>query len=122
MRLYSAEYRRTHPRAAAEQSARWKAAHPKEFKQGLRKVHLKRTYGITPEEYTALLLSQNGRCAICRADGPGRGHQNFCVDHDHQTGEVRGLLCHKCNRAIGLLGDAPETVQAAYEYLSKKRN
>jgi hypothetical protein len=59
-------------------------------------------YGITEDDYDALLASQRGRCAICGKDASGNGRL-LAVDHDHKTGEVRGLLCRGCNLGIGLL-------------------
>ncbi len=75
-------------------------------------------YGITVEEYDILLDKQNNTCQICGTDTPGhRGR--FHVDHNHSTGEVRGLLCHACNTGIGLLKDNPTTLRLAAEYLEE---
>jgi hypothetical protein len=76
------------------------------------KQHI-RAYGITVEYYVQLLVKQNSRCAICLK----RDSVRLSVDHDHATGRVRGLLCRKCNRAIGGLNDDPLLVQAALRYL-----
>lgn len=83
-----------------------------------RKSWLTTKYGITPENYEAKLAAQAGACAIC-SDGPGKGRRYFCVDHNHETGEVRGLLCHKCNAALGLLGDSAPIVARALDYLKE---
>ena len=65
--------------------------------------HLKRKFGITPEDYERRLAQQGGGCAVCgRAPKPGK---SLHVDHDHETGYVRGLLCFKCNAALGQLDD-----------------
>ena len=79
-----------------------------------RKYELKKLYGLTREDYEAMLTEQGGLCLICRKpmDPPA-------VDHDHATGAVRGLLCRSCNSAIGLLGDDPQMLQRAIEYLTK---
>ncbi len=72
-------------------------------------------YGLTLEEYEGMVAEQNGLCAICRhVCSTG---QRLCVDHDHSTGRVRGLLCRSCNIAIGKLGDDPDLVRRALEYL-----
>lgn len=73
-----------------------------------------RRYGLTPEEFDRRMTEQRSRCAICRAelDAP-------VVDHDHETGAVRGLLCRPCNSGIGQLRDDPELVRAALAYLEK---
>jgi predicted HNH restriction endonuclease len=62
-----------------------------------RAKHLKRTYGMTTEEYDTMLNAQGGRCAIC-GESPLR--RRLHVDHDHETGRVRGLLCSRCNTAL----------------------
>lgn len=80
---------------------------------------LKRKYGLTVADYEAMLVAQNGCCAICAGNKPyGRGNR-WHVDHDHTSGKVRGLLCSRCNTAIGLLQDSPVVAQAAVEYLSR---
>jgi hypothetical protein len=65
-----------------------------------RKYNLKTKYDITPVDYQRMLSKQGGRCALCHVDQPGDKHRNFCVDHNHKTGEVRGLLCRACNRHV----------------------
>ena len=64
-----------------------------------------------------MLAKQNGQCAICATTDPGCGHKHFCVDHDHKTGEVRGLLCMRCNKGLGLFKDDPVITQLATNYL-----
>lgn len=59
-------------------------------------------YGITPDEVSALRTAQDNRCAICGTDDP-KGRGDFHVDHCHETGRVRGLLCHKCNFRLGIV-------------------
>jgi hypothetical protein len=58
-------------------------------------------YGIGLKDYDEMLLAQVGRCLICNSDKAGRNDQCFAVDHDHKTGEVRGLLCIGCNAKLG---------------------
>ena len=79
-----------------------------------RDAFLVRKYGITAMQYAEMLFLQGGVCKICRRDG---GDRKLRVDHNHETGEVRGLLCHSCNTGIGLLQDDPEVLQAAIDYL-----
>ncbi len=83
------------------------------------RIRLKRRYGINGEEYDRMLISQNGGCAICGANKEQNRGQFLAVDHCHRTGNVRGLLCHLCNRAIGLLKDNPAVIERAAEYLKK---
>ena len=81
-----------------------------------RERNLIRRYTLTLDGYDELLRGQGGRCAIC-FEKP-RGDENLCVDHDHETGRIRGLLCHSCNRGIGLLGDNVPRLRAAVSYLT----
>lgn len=80
-----------------------------------RKSRLKSKYGLTLEDYEKLFEAQNGVCAICEK----REQQNklLAVDHNHRTGAIRGLLCSLCNTAIGKLGDDPDLVKRALDYL-----
>ena len=87
--------------------------------RSLRQVH--RVYGISPERFQEMLLAQHGVCAICHL--PERTERNhlLTVDHDHETGQVRALLCSQCNRAIGLLSDDPAVIRAAADYVQVHR-
>ena len=78
--------------------------------------HLHKRFGITVEDYDALLAKQKGVCAICGAMPTTK--LRLPVDHNHQTGMIRGLLCHKCNRAIGLFKDSPQNILSAFQYLT----
>ena len=80
---------------------------------------LKRNYGISLEQYEAMLRNQNGLCAICDCVLEHRGHglNNANVDHCHSTKIVRGILCGQCNRGIGLLKDSAELLRKAVAYL-----
>lgn len=87
-------------------------------------AYYKRNYGITEAEYEAMKESQGQRCHLCDGVGfvmdTGHGsHERLCVDHDHATGKVRKLLCHNCNRALGLLKDSPTLMRKAAEYIEK---
>jgi len=72
-----------------------------------------RTLGVTDGEYWALYRKQSGKCGICRRRLYSKRYKAFCVDHSHVTGEIRGLLCHNCNGAIGMLRDCPATLARA---------
>ena len=79
-----------------------------------------RNYGITLEEYDRLFFLQSGRCAICGGEETStiKGVvKRLSVDHCHDTGRIRGLLCNSCNRGIGLLKDSVEVLSSAIEYL-----
>ena len=87
-----------------------------------RNYHLKRRYGITVEEYDELLEAQGHRCKICRTDDPGGRNARFHVDHCHTTNKVRGLLCSRCNQAIGLFDESVLVLESAIKYLNEKSN
>ena len=86
------------------------------YAQASRRWKLKHRYNITTDEYAQRLKQQHGKCAICHGDCP-TGKQ-LAVDHDHKTGAVRGLLCTRCNVALGHLGDSVELLARAIVYLS----
>lgn len=94
-----------------------KAAYHRRPKHKLarRKWALENLYGLSLEGYDKMLERQGGVCSICKRQ-PEAG-VNLAVDHDHQTGKVRGLLCQKCNRSIGSLGENLTTLRAAISYL-----
>lgn len=74
----------------------------------------KNTYG-PDADLDVLMARQGNRCGICRTDSPpGRG---WCIDHDHETGKVRGVLCHFCNVGLGNFRDDPDRLTAAIEWL-----
>lgn len=83
----------------------------KEKPGAFRGVQLKRRYGITLADFDRILAEQNGLCAFCKNKPP------VDVDHCHETGKVRGLLCRSCNVGLGQLGDNLEGVKRAIAYL-----
>lgn len=78
-----------------------------------RAYKLAKKYGITTEDYDRMFVQQNGRCLIC-----GRDDEKLVVDHNHATGEVRGLLCDKCNRGLGHFNDDPKLLRLASEHVA----
>jgi hypothetical protein len=82
-----------------------------------RKAALKILYGISWDDYVAMLAGQGNACAICHSPDPGRGFDSFDVDHDHATGRVRGLLCHACNVGIGHFNEDADSLLRAVAYL-----
>lgn len=73
-----------------------------------------RRYGVTEAHYKELVASQDGKCAICCTEPESR---QLHIDHDHKSGKVRGLLCHKCNNGIGLFSDSVQLLTSAVDYL-----
>lgn len=84
-------------------------------KDSTRKADLVRKYNITVEQFEQKSLMQEGKCAIC-FKVPDR---RLDVDHNHETGKFRGLLCNNCNRTLGQFGDTPEKFLRAYTYLKE---
>lgn len=80
-------------------------------------------YGITLYDFAQLRAAQNNLCAICQQPETTRTNsgrvRRLCIDHDHRTNKVRGLLCVSCNRALGLLRDKPELLRKASIYLEQ---
>lgn len=109
----------------------WTKNHPEARKKALERYNksvrdivehrrLKNTYGITPEQLAEMETRQSGRCAICRyviCKRPPNGEKRLHIDHCHETGEVRGLLCWSCNSSLGSLGDSTERILSAIKYL-----
>lgn len=90
---------------------KWNKAHPKQR----RALGLKWKYGVTEDDYNAMLERQDGKCAICGKD------TDLCVDHCHKTKKVRGLLCRNCNLGIGLLEDSEDNLLNAVLYVRDDR-
>lgn len=92
-----AKYQQSEKGQKAARAARWRRA------------------GIDPVQAEATLQASNGLCDLCQ--GPPTGKGRLHVDHDHATGKVRGMLCSKCNHALGLMNDNPARLRAAADYL-----
>jgi len=86
----------------------WRDANPDRLKNS----KLKSRYGISLENYNQMFGEQNGRCKICKKE-----QKTLRVDHDHATGKIRGLLCHKCNILLGNACDSVENLTNAINYL-----
>jgi hypothetical protein len=115
----NAVYRPECKQCQSDRAMEWFRQNPERTSASKRRLNLL-TYGLTVEEYDAMVESQGGVCAICRK--PPRGtharDQRLVVDHCHTSGLNRGLLCNTCNRAIGLLGDDVELLYNAISYLT----
>lgn len=90
-------------------------------KRSRRDTDLKRKYGIDHQEFDRMVVEQNGTCACCGGPPSKNKGGSFVlhVDHDHETGNVRDLLCGPCNKALGLLRDSSKMANLAYIYLKK---
>jgi len=92
----------------------------------IRRSNLERKYGISLDDYRALFEAQGGVCAICGLENTRKTEYadkawSLAVDHDHTTGKVRGLLCSRCNWAIGLFSESPDVIENAAAYVRKHR-
>lgn len=94
----------------------WKEANEEKYKATDRRGHLRRTYGISLEQYEELLDKQNGSCFVCERP-QHMFNLKLAVDHDHKTGEIRGLLCSHCNQKIIGRERRPEIFKRAAQYL-----
>jgi hypothetical protein len=107
----AAERHRKNPEARRIQYRKWHKSHP----DSAQNKRLKASYGITLKDVQAMLLSQNNRCALCgdlfTKERPHR------VDHDHGTGQIRGLLHNKCNWLLGCADDNPDILIMAADFL-----
>jgi hypothetical protein len=105
-------------------SARWRKNNNKKYREVLRNTRYKSKYGITLDDYNAMYAKQNGLCYICGKpetvllDGKVRW---LAVDHNHATGEVRKLLCGKCNYVIGMAVDDTDILTKMIDYLKESK-
>lgn len=106
------------PEGRAAYQREWR----KNNKEKVKHLGRKNTYGITSEKFHALLEEQEGCCAICHCHFLLElDDESPCVDHDHVTGEIRGLLCKRCNTGIGMFGDQVLLFKSAIRYLSRMK-
>ena len=93
-------------------AARKRAANPDLVQEQMLRANLKRKYGITLEQHAEMVAAQSGKCAICK-----QPTENLHVDHDHATGQIRGMLCKFCNRGLGMFRDNKQALAEAIRYL-----
>ena len=92
----------------------WVENNPERVKEIQHRSKLKRNYNLTVEEYKQLLQFQKNKCGVC-----GIILTMPCIDHDHQTGKIRGILCNSCNTGLGMLGDNLDNIINAFNYLKQ---
>lgn len=96
---------------------RWKSDNPDKVRESRRRSQIKCRYGLTPEQYDQMVEEVGGKCPVClRAPDYAGQPRRLAVDHDHQTGRIRGLLCWRCNGAVGIIGE--ENLHRLLEYLA----
>jgi hypothetical protein len=116
------EWRKNNPTFGMKNYRSWVQENPVKYKETTRKKGL-RQYGLSIEDWEDIFNKQNGVCAICNLPETviDKGtKRRLAVDHCHSTGKIRGLLCTKCNKGIGLLNDSPEILDKASAYLRKQ--
>jgi hypothetical protein len=125
---YQAQYYRNHQETKKVSSREYYATHKEQFKVYARspgrkvvrrKYELMKRYSLTVEQFDEMLKKQDGHCAICPTTKPG-GKGAWHVDHDHETGQVRGILCFNCNGGLGQFRDSIDALLAAAAYLDAR--
>lgn len=119
-RCYDREYysRPGKAEAARARTAKWRRENLERVRRTDFAKHVRRKYGISIEQYDRFVAAQANRCAIC-GSRQSRGFERLCVDHCHDTGQIRGLLCHRCNTGIGLFVSDYSLLEAAAHYLDR---
>lgn len=100
---------------AYEAKRKWERANPEKYRALKKRLALKK-YGLTPDSYESLWMTQGKRCKICRADSPS-SRKGWQIDHCHTTGVVRGILCTHCNRMLAGALDNPAILEAGAAFL-----
>lgn len=108
----SKKWQSENPEARKKASRKWRQKNP----EGQQRAYYKHEYGISLERYNQMLQEQNEVCAICNQPDP---RHNLSVDHNHATGKIRGLLCHRCNRCLGMFQDRKDLLAEAIGYLDR---
>ncbi len=115
-KTHGKQYYKKNKKRQLQKQAMFRKNHPAKARRINFRANLKRKgYGITFDNYMLMLKKQNGRCAICGRKEKIRHY--LSVDHDHQTGKVRGLLCTPCNAGIAFLGDSFDRIESAFNYM-----
>lgn len=114
-------WKKNNPERVRSIKREWRKENRLKEARSRRKCFLKRGYSLSPEKVEALLKTQEGVCANqgCRRKVPGKKRREWCIDHDHKTNKVRGLLCNYCNVALGMVNDNIEVLLGLVEYLRK---
>lgn len=109
-----------------EKYKKWSKDYKDRNREKVNSLEICRTRGLTIERYREMQEEQNGKCAICNLEETRKSKGSdkitrLCVDHDHETNEVRQLLCHDCNSGLGKFKDSPELLLTAADYLIKHK-
>jgi len=112
-KIYHKTYCNANPEKIKVAAKAYFRGHRKE----IRSYILKKKYGLSVIAFETMLNSQNGKCAICGTTKWGK--KGVCVDHNHETGKVRGLLCHRCNLTLGFLEYFKKYIEQVRNYLRR---
>ncbi len=112
--MYNRDYYLKHKEEHLKRTKEYRESNPDKVKN----KKLVDRYGITLEDYNQMFIEQEGKCAICGKHQSELQRALF-VDHDHNTGEVRGLLCNNCNAGVGYFEDKPDYLEKAIAYLGR---
>ena len=111
-------WRKRHPESNYKIVKAWKARHPEVHRARAKAYHRKwiinKKWNLSDAEWHSILKAQGGGCAICKWNST---EKNLSVDHCHETERIRGLLCGKCNRGLGMFLDSPKLLRKAARYL-----
>ena len=119
------EYKRAFSRLPSQRAIQRKTRESPGYRDRMdpikRSSMLRQRYGITQDDYLRMLASQNNACAVChvKTPGNGRGERYFDVDHNHSSGQVRGLLCRNCNTTLGTIENKRALISKLEIYLRK---
>ncbi len=119
MRLRSKKYREDNKESTRQYSKEYRTINSEKNKLSARKYVLKKKYKLTWSEYCDLVKEQNNKCKICNTTFKDETLKRPYVDHDHNTGKIRALLCMQCNTALGKFNDNINVLQRAIKYLKK---
>jgi hypothetical protein len=115
---YDQKWRNENREKLNEYQRQWRLDNQEKVRLSNKNSHLKRTFGITLEEYNEIFKQQNHKCAACGNDNPGR-KTGWALDHDHITGKIRAILCNQCNTTLGNVKDDPKILQMLINYLGR---
>lgn len=119
-RAYKKSYYAKNRDTLAAKNLAWKKQNIEKTREYVRASTIKGRYGLTREQYQAMFESQNHCCAICNVS-QDELPRKLCVDHDHNTGKVRSLICHHCNGVLGHARDNTKILKSAIAYLEGHR-
>ncbi len=116
IKIYQKKYRSEHKNELKAYAEKYHKLHRQNdmYRHKAKMNNIKRLYNLTEEQYNQLLIYQNNRCAICKEEFI---NVKICIDHNHVTKKIRGLLCDNCNMMLGKVHDHPAILFNAIKYL-----